>query len=137
MKHKHPRWKCEDCGRLVTELSYCSSCWKMICSNCHDPYVGTCRNCAQQLFKGVKRDFSKATNHTLKENYMSTLSQHRRNIVARCKECYTLLIITPDRTKCCPRCGFVLGKGYSWIGRENPRDESVHVYEHHGEAYGY
>lgn len=62
--------------------------------------------------------------------------QSKGNSMTRCKECHTPLIITPDETKCCPRCGLVVGKGYSWMGTEAPRDESMHVYEHHGEAYG-
>lgn len=136
MAHNQPKWKCENCGKLVTELSYCSSCWKMVCSNCHDPYVGACKRCVQELFKRNELQFSEAINRAAEKIGKSTSLRRHRNIVIKCKECYIPLIITPDGTKCCPRCGLVLGKGYSWMGRETPRDESVHIYEHHGEAYG-
>jgi len=44
------RWKCENCGQLVTELSYCSSCWEMVCQDCYDPYVGVCICCVNEIF---------------------------------------------------------------------------------------
>ena len=35
-----------------------------------------------------------------------------------CKDCHSRLIITPDRTKVCPKCGLVVGKGHSLISGE-------------------
>lgn len=41
-----------------------------------------------------------------------------RRAIGRCKECGAALIIAPDKTKCCPHCGLVIGEGYSWMGSE-------------------
>lgn len=49
MMQNQPKWKCESCGRYVIELSYCPSCWKMVCSDCYDPYVGVCTNCVAEI----------------------------------------------------------------------------------------
>ena len=41
-----------------------------------------------------------------------------RKDLSLCKNCHSQLIVTPDGTKCCSKCGLVVGKGYSWIGRQ-------------------
>lgn len=129
MKCNHPKWRCEACGKLVTELSYCQICWKMACSNCYDPYVGSCKHCAENLFAGIRPYLSKEVNHVSGENLQSISPRHHRDIVTRCKECKTQIIITPDKTKCCPRCGLVIGRGYSWIGHSfNPPPEDHSTY---------
>ncbi len=53
-----------------------------------------------------------------------------------CEECNTHLIVTPDGTKCCPRCGLVEGEGYSWMGTKAPsQDNTSDQYESYYEKW--
>jgi hypothetical protein len=48
----------------------------------------------------------------------------------RCEDCTIPLITTPDGTKCCPQCGLVVGRAYSWMGHEAPPSENAwDIYE--------
>lgn len=49
---KQPLWKCDRCGKLVNYLFYCPECWRMICKDCRDPFVGVCKECVYELFHG-------------------------------------------------------------------------------------
>lgn len=90
MRMNSPWWRCEKCDAIVEELFYCAECWKVVCEDCYDPFVGVCKDCIRRLFKNIGK-----------------------------------LQKSEVETKCCPSCGLVAGRGYSWIGHsfEPPRED--------------
>jgi len=54
MAERSWKWKCNECGSLVSELSECPLCQsrKLLCDQCLDPFVGACKDCVKELFKG-------------------------------------------------------------------------------------
>jgi len=124
---KRPKWKCERCGKPVNYLHYCSHCWSMICEDCYDPFVGTCKECVRELFNGNTFASTKAIRK--KKSELSAFTYEETNL---CPECGGQMITTPDGTKCCSSCGLVRGVGYSWMGSSNsPRESDAwHQYEY-------
>lgn len=119
MRRDRPRWKCHKCNTSVAELFYCAMCWKVVCEDCYDPFVGVCKDCISRLTKNIGE---------LQQSEVET-KRGSRKFFSRCRECNTPLIITPDKTKCCPSCGLVVGRGYSWIGHAfNPPREDYSTY---------
>ena len=116
-------WECGRCRSSVSLLFYCSSCWKLICKSCYDPYVGVCKDCIEKL---LRRDATRNSETDIETVSRISPAQDNTDLVItdKCEECKRSLIITPDGTKCCPLCGLVVGPGYSWIGSgESGKDQ--------------
>ncbi len=126
---RKPLWECEKCGKFVTHLFYCSRCWRMVCKDCYDHFVGVCKECVYELFYG---NVNPPSENTERLNLQPLNTQEP----SACPECGNKVVRAPDGTEFCSNCGIVIGVGYSWMGSHTDREDNAwHLYEYLYEKY--
>jgi len=98
--------ECSECSSVVNKLSQCEICGKLVCDQCLDPFAGTCKNCAEELFNGNMRCI------------MCGLKQ-RLNDLRMCSSCGRIMC-AKHFTVVCEKCFEELSKTLPYEREEEP-----------------